>query len=117
MAAVPRYPELVAVMVADPAPTPVAMPEPLTVTTLVLLEDQVTIAPDMTCPYWFFTTAVSWPLWPTVPDRDDGETVTVRMLRALSCPVPGEVTEESVDEHAAMPRTVRRPTILNRERR
>src|SRR5256886_14489573 len=45
-AAVPLLPSLVAVIVADPAATPVTSPLPSTVATPVLLLDQVTTRPD-----------------------------------------------------------------------
>ena len=41
--AVPDFPELEAVIVADPAATPVTTPLPFTVATPVLFEDQVTV--------------------------------------------------------------------------
>jgi hypothetical protein len=41
--AVPDFPELVAVIVAEPAPTPVTTPFALTVATPVLLDDQLTV--------------------------------------------------------------------------
>jgi len=41
--AVPDLPELAAVIVADPAATPLTTPEPLTVATPVLSDDHVTV--------------------------------------------------------------------------
>src|SRR6266480_2356271 len=45
MAAVPLWPSLVAVMVTDPAVTPVTSPLPLTVAMLLLLDDQLMARP------------------------------------------------------------------------
>src|SRR5438093_4110964 len=46
MAAVPLLPSLVAVIVADPADTPLTRPFPLTVATAVLLLAQAIVRPD-----------------------------------------------------------------------
>ena len=46
----PDLPELVAVIVADPAATPDTTPE-LTVATPVLLDDHVTLWPDIVLPF------------------------------------------------------------------
>jgi hypothetical protein len=51
IAAVPDLPELVAVIVAEPASTPVTTPLELTVATTVLLLDHVTLCPVITFPY------------------------------------------------------------------
>src|SRR5205823_6629935 len=45
MLAVPLWPSLVAVMVTDPAVTPVTSPLPLTVAMLLLLDDQLMARP------------------------------------------------------------------------
>src|SRR5438046_3706093 len=45
MLAVPLWPSLVAVMITDPAVTPVTSPLPLTVAMLLLLDDQLMVRP------------------------------------------------------------------------
>jgi hypothetical protein len=50
IAAVPVFPELVAVMVADPAAFAVTTPSDATLAALELLVDQVTVCPEMTFP-------------------------------------------------------------------
>src|SRR5438270_928305 len=56
---VPLLPSDVAVMVAEPAATPVTSPLPFTVATAVLLLDQVTTRPDSGLPLASFGVAVS----------------------------------------------------------
>jgi hypothetical protein len=51
IADVPDLPELVAVMVAEPAATPVTTPLELTVAAEALLVVHVTVWPDITAPY------------------------------------------------------------------
>src|SRR5436853_637675 len=63
---VPFLPSLVAVIVAEPAATPVTSPLPLTVATPVLLLDQVTTRPDNGVPFASFGVAVSCSVRPTV---------------------------------------------------
>src|SRR5436190_23009728 len=60
MAAVPLCPSLVAVIVAEPATTPVTSPLALTVATAVLLLDHVIVRPDSALPLASFGVAVSW---------------------------------------------------------
>jgi hypothetical protein len=48
---VPDLPELVAVIVAEPAATPVTTPLELTVAAARLLVDQVTVCPVITLPF------------------------------------------------------------------
>jgi len=50
IADVPLFPELVAVIVAEPAATPVTTPLEFTVATPVLLLDHVTVCPVITLP-------------------------------------------------------------------
>jgi hypothetical protein len=50
MVAVPVFPDAVALMVAEPAATPLTVPLELTVATVALLVDQVTVWPVMTIP-------------------------------------------------------------------
>src|SRR5436309_7880299 len=51
MAEVPLFPSDVAVIVADPAPTPVTRPLPVTLATPVLPLDQLTVRPDSGVPF------------------------------------------------------------------
>jgi len=48
---VPAFPELVAVIVADPAATPVTTPLEFTVAAVALSVDQVTVCPVITLPF------------------------------------------------------------------
>ena len=59
IAAVPLLPSLVAVIVTDPAATPVTSPLALTVAIAVLLLAQVTVRPDSALPAESFGVAVS----------------------------------------------------------
>src|SRR5207253_2409923 len=87
---VPFLPSLVAVIVAEPAATPVTSPLPLTVATPVLLLDQVTTRPDNGVPFASFGVAVSCSVSPTVTVAGDGLTVTVAtaMLDTVTTAVP-----------------------------
>src|SRR6266550_2787800 len=76
MAAVPLCPSLVAVIVAEPATTPLTSPLELTVATEVLLLDHVTVRPVSGLPLASFGVAVSWTVWPTGTLADAGLTVT-----------------------------------------
>src|SRR5688500_6519700 len=76
-AAVPLFPSLVAVMVADPSAFAVASPDELTATTAALLLDQVTVRPDRVLPLASFSVAVSCCVPPTPSVAEAGETVTV----------------------------------------
>jgi hypothetical protein len=51
IADVPDFPELVAVIVAEPAPTPLTRPLALTVATAELLVVHATLWPAMTFPF------------------------------------------------------------------
>jgi hypothetical protein len=75
--AVPDFPETAAVMVAEPALTPLTTPLELTVAALALLVDQVTVCPVITLPSWSLTVAAKVVLAPTAIAAEDGETVTV----------------------------------------
>ena len=57
--AVPLFPSLVAVIVAEPGVTPEASPELLTVATDVLLLDQETARPERAAPFASLGVAVS----------------------------------------------------------
>src|SRR5881396_401991 len=76
MAAVPLCPSLVAVIVAEPATTPVTSPLELTVTTAVLLLDHVIVRPDSALPFASFGVAVSWTVLPAGTLAELGLTVT-----------------------------------------
>ena len=75
-AALPLCPSLVAVIVADPATTPVTSPLPFTEATAVLLLPQVTIRPDSRFPFASLRVAVSWAVCPAVTLPDAGLTET-----------------------------------------
>ena len=76
MPAVPLCPSLVAVIVAEPAATPLTSPVPLTVATDVLLLAQVTARPDSGLPLASFGVAVSCTVCPADTEADAGLTVT-----------------------------------------
>src|SRR5256885_14479414 len=76
-AAVPLWPSLVAVMVVDPAATPVTPPLALTVATLVLPLDHVTVRPVSTLPAASLSVAVSCTVLPASTLAGGGVTVTV----------------------------------------
>src|SRR5438477_1719772 len=73
---VPFLPSLVAVIVAEPAATPVTSPLPLTVATPVLLLDQVTTRPEHGVPFASFGVAVSCTVWPACTVGAAGLTLT-----------------------------------------
>jgi hypothetical protein len=73
---VPDFPELVAVMVAVPAETPVTVPVD-TVAIPELLVDQVTGWPVIVLPCASLTVADNPTVAPTATEAVDGETVTV----------------------------------------
>src|SRR4029077_3874498 len=73
---VPLCPSLVAVMVAEPAATPVTSPLPFTVAADVLLLAQVTTRPVSGLPFASFGVAVSCTVCPTNTLAGDGVTVT-----------------------------------------
>jgi hypothetical protein len=75
--AVPDFPAVVAVIVAEPAATPVTTPFELTVAAAGLLVDQAMLWPVITFPWASFTVAESVTEPPTVIDDDGGETTTV----------------------------------------
>src|SRR6266498_807146 len=74
--ALPVWPPLVAVIVADPAVRPATRPLELTVATAPLLLAQVTDWPDSTLPLVSVTVAPSWTVWPCGTVADGGVTVT-----------------------------------------
>src|SRR5690242_587983 len=76
MADVPLCPSLVAVMVAEPAATPVTNPLAETVATAALLVAQVTTRPLRAVPFASFGVAVNWFVAPTVTPAAVGLTVT-----------------------------------------
>src|SRR5437763_1191545 len=73
---VPVLPSDVAVMVAEPAVTPLTSPLQFTVATAVLLLDQVTTRPDNGSPFASLGVAVSCTVSPTATLAGDGVTVT-----------------------------------------
>src|SRR5204862_2842991 len=76
MLAVPLCPSLVAVIVAEPAATPLTSPVPLTVAADVLLLAQLTTRPDSGLPLASFGVAVSCTVCPPDPEADAALTVT-----------------------------------------
>jgi hypothetical protein len=74
--AVPDFPAVAAVIVAEPAATPVTTPLEFTVATFASLVDQLMDCPAITLPFWSFTTAVRLAVPPTPTVADGGETVT-----------------------------------------
>src|SRR5438876_3684050 len=76
MLAVPLCPSLVAVIVAEPAATPLTSPVPLTVAAAVLLLAQLTTRPDSGLPLASFGVAVSCTVCPADPEADAGLPVT-----------------------------------------
>src|SRR5947199_10544895 len=73
---VPVLPSDVAVIVAEPAVTPLTSPLPFTVATVVLLLDQVTPRPDNGLPLASLGVAVSCTVCPATTLAGDGLTVT-----------------------------------------
>jgi deoxyribose-phosphate aldolase len=108
---VPVFPELVAVIVAEPAATPVTTPLELTVAAAVLLLDQVTVCPVITLPFWSLTVAWRVVVVPATIDTDGGATVTVvttggtAVTVMLDVPVFPELVAVIVAEPAATPVT------------
>src|SRR5207245_7731970 len=76
MTDVPFFPSLVAVIVAEPAATPVTNPLVLTVATAVLLLTHVTVRPVRGVPFESFGVAVSGNVAPTITLAVAGLTVT-----------------------------------------
>src|SRR5204862_29688 len=95
MADGPLCPSLVAVIVAEPATTPLTSPLELTVATELSLLDHVIVRPVSGFPLASFGVAVSWTVWPTGRFADAGVTVTeltatpdTVMLEVPLCPSP-----------------------------
>src|SRR5438552_15402710 len=76
MADGPLCPSLVAVIVAEPATTPLTSPLELTVATELSLLDHVIVRPVSALPLASFGVAVSWTVLPTGTLADAGLTVT-----------------------------------------
>src|SRR2546425_2162596 len=76
MAAVPLCPSDVAVIVVEPAATPVTRPLPFTVAAAMLELVHVTVRPVSVLPLASFTVAVSCTVWPADTEADGGVTVT-----------------------------------------
>src|SRR6266550_4426120 len=74
--AVPLWPSLVAVIVAEPATLVVTSPLLLTVATVVLFEAHVTVRPVKTLPFASLRVAVSCTVWPAGTLAEGGVTVT-----------------------------------------
>src|SRR6266480_1017113 len=114
IAAVPLLPSLVAVIVAEPAATPVTKPLLLTVATAVLLLDHVTTRPVRVPPAESLVTAESCRVPPTKRLADAGLTVTdatgtiVTVMTAV--PLLPSLAAVIVAEPAATP--VTKPALL-----
>src|SRR5205809_789245 len=76
MAEGPLLPSLVAVIVAEPAVTPVTSPLPPTVATALFLLAQVTARPANGLPFAALGVAASCTVWPACTDADAGLTAT-----------------------------------------
>ena len=74
--ALPLWPSLVAVIVPEPAATPVTSPLPLTVAKASLPLDQLTVRPESGLPFASSGVAVSCSVWPTGTVADAGLTTT-----------------------------------------
>src|SRR2546422_1040623 len=72
----PLCPSLVAVIVDEPAGTPVTSPLPLTLATPGLPLDQAIVRPESELPFASFGVAASGTVWPTCTDAVAGFTVT-----------------------------------------
>src|SRR3989442_893396 len=72
----PLLPSLVAVMVVDPAATPLTSPLPLTAATALLPLDQLIVRPDSGFPFASSGVPVSCSVWPTGTVADAGLTTT-----------------------------------------
>lgn len=83
-AAVPLFPSLVAVMVAEPAAAPDTNPLPLTLATPELLLAHVTTRPESVFPLASCSVALSWTVWPTVVLTVGGLTLTVATGAAVT---------------------------------
>src|ERR1043166_1462344 len=90
IAAVPLLPSDVAVMVAEPAASPLTSPLELTVATDVLPLVQVIVRPVSALPFASLGVAVSWTVCPAVTEADAGLTVTAApgTVTALTVRVP-----------------------------
>jgi hypothetical protein len=112
IADVPLFPELVAVIVAEPAATPETTPPEFTVAAAALLVDQVTVWPVITLPFWSFTVACRVVVVPATIEADGGATVTVVTTGVTAVTVIAEVPDLPelvaviVAEPAAMPATM-----------
>jgi hypothetical protein len=118
MAAVALLPSLVAVIVADPAATPVTRPLLLTVATAVLLLPQVTTRPVRIVPAKSFVVAVSCCESPTVIVAELGLTLTeatgtlITVIVALPL-LPSLVAVMAVDPAATPVATPMALTVAN----
>src|SRR6266704_3126203 len=77
MAELPLFPSLVAVIVAEPAVTPVTSPVPFTLAAEVLLPDQVIDRPVRMLPCSSFSVVLGCSVWPSMTLAGPGVSVTV----------------------------------------
>src|SRR6266516_350047 len=96
--AVPLCPSDVAVIVAEPAATPVTSPLALTVATAVLPLDQLIVRPESELPFASFGVAASCIVWPAGTDAVAGLTVTdaTGTVVTVSAAVPLSPSEVAV---------------------
>src|SRR5437016_3077005 len=106
MADVPLCPSLVAVIVADPAATPVTTPLAETAAAAALLVAQVTTRPLRAVPFASFGVAVNWVVAPTVRPTAVGLTATeatgtllIVTAAVLLCPPPVAVAVAAPATH------------------
>src|SRR5438876_612328 len=103
MAEVPLCPSLVAVIVADPAATPVTSPLPLTVAAAVLLLCHVTVRPTSGLPFASLGVAVSCRLLPAV---------AVIVADPASTPVTNPVALTVAAEPLLLDQVIERPVRM-----
>src|SRR5512133_1297464 len=94
------FPSLAAVIVADPAATPVTMPLPSTVATALLDDVHETARPDSTLPLASRGVAVSFAVRPSMTSPDGGESsMELTLAAGGGVVVPGPAGES--EPHAA----------------
>jgi hypothetical protein len=99
--AVPVFVSLVAVIVVDPAPTPLTKPVELTEAMLEFVLDHVTTRPGSTLLLASRVTAENWPVPPTRRLDDAGETVTVATGAGAEAVVVADATFERLPNTAS----------------
>src|SRR2546426_8081 len=100
----PLCPSLVAVIVDEPAVTPVTSPLALTVATAGLPLAQVTVRPPRGLPFASLGVAVSGTVWPACTDAVAGVTVTDATGTVLTVIIPVPLCPSEVAVSSAEPR-------------